>query len=257
MKTFLPLLAAAAVAAAVGITPARAVIGGAPDGNAHPYVGLSAFYDAQGHFLWRCSGSLVSSTVYVTAAHCAGPEFPGAPQPALAKIWFGSDPISPTSTPDAVGVPTPSPAWTGALPGNDVGVVELSSPVNGFGHATLAPVGYLDGLAKQRGQTDVSFTVVGYGIEDYGPLGLTNVPMRMTGEVQLENLDAVDLLMTAAPGGGTGGSAICLGDSGGPVFNGGYLVAVTSFATKYCNGRAGAFRVDTVAAQDFIASAAS
>ena len=29
----------------------------------HPFVGLAVFYDANGEFLWRCSGTLVSPTV--------------------------------------------------------------------------------------------------------------------------------------------------------------------------------------------------
>jgi hypothetical protein len=255
MDRLLRLLAAAAAAAAIIVAPAGAVIGGSPDGDSHPYVGLSAFFDAQGNFLWRCSGTLVAPTVYVTAGHCTGPEAPGAPAPAFAAIWFGSGVVSSKTAPDAVGTPVPSPAWTGTLPDHDIGVVKLWQPVTDRGFATLAPPGYLDGLTTRRGRQDVSFTVVGYGIQDFGPLGFTAIPMRFAGQVQLENVTAVDLLTTAAPGTGTGGSATCLGDSGGPVFSGGYLVAATSFGSKYCNGRSGAFRLDTLEAQSFITGA--
>jgi hypothetical protein len=48
--------------------PAAAITGGEPDGNRHPNVGLILFYDATGRF--RCSATLVSPTVLVTAAHC-------------------------------------------------------------------------------------------------------------------------------------------------------------------------------------------
>src|SRR5919107_5765770 len=63
--------------AAVGLTlglavgaalPATAVTGGEPDGNGHPNVGLILYYTPDGRF--RCSATLVSPTVLLTAAHC-------------------------------------------------------------------------------------------------------------------------------------------------------------------------------------------
>jgi Trypsin len=270
MRTLLRLFAAAAAAAALGVTPAGAVIGGSPDGNAHPYVGVSVYYDANGVPLWGCSGTLVSPTLYVTAGHCAGPEEPGAPRPASAQIWFTSGPPARGNYPghgascsgyvgfpcrgDVTGLPVAAPGWNGTLPDHDLGVVQLATPMPSLGHATLAPLGYLDGLATKRGLQNVNFTVVGYGNEVEGPTNVVAIPMRNAGTTQLQNVTDIDVLMTASNGNGTGGSAICFGDSGGPVLNGGYLVAQISFTTKYCNGNSGAFRLDTAAAQGFIAA---
>src|SRR5262249_14391904 len=62
----LRFLVAALLLAAVAVIagPARAVLGGQPDGNAHPYVG----YEDNGVF--ACSGTLLLPTVMLTAAHC-------------------------------------------------------------------------------------------------------------------------------------------------------------------------------------------
>ena len=261
MKITLRLVAAAAAAVFIGVPAAQAVIGGSPDGNAHPYVGLSAFFDSNGNFLWRCSGFLTSPTVYVTAAHCAGAEAPGAPQPAFAAIWFnGTTPVSPSSQPDALGIPEPSPAWNGVLPDHDIGVVHIVQPftdLSKLGHATLPPLGYLNGLTTKRGLQDTSFTAVGYGVVDMGPHGPVDNTLRMAGTVQLQKLTDIDLQTTASNGNGTGGGATCLGDSGGPLFNGGYVVALVSAGQRFCNGKAIDFRLDTAEAQDFIAAAGS
>jgi len=266
MSNFLRLLAAASAVAAIWTTSAFAVQGGAPDGNGHPYVGVSVYYDAGGNPLWVCSGALVSPTTYVTAGHCAGPEFPGAPRPASAQVWFTSGPpvqgdyrggscFGHTGWPctgDAAGLPVADPGWTGELPGHDLGVVRLATPVTGLGYAALPPLGYLDGLARKRGQQDTSFTIVGYGVQLQTPKTQVATFERTVGTVQLEGVTDVDLLTSASPGNGTGGSGACYGDSGGPVFNGGYLVATTSFGAKWCNGQSGSFRLDTAAAQQFV-----
>lgn len=46
------------------MSPAGAVTDGVPDGDAHPYVGLVVFYDEAGTPTHRCSGTLLSPTVF-------------------------------------------------------------------------------------------------------------------------------------------------------------------------------------------------
>ena len=59
----------AALAVALGtVGTGWAVTGGELDGNAHPNVAMIVFYQPDGRF--RCSATLVSPTVLVTAAHC-------------------------------------------------------------------------------------------------------------------------------------------------------------------------------------------
>ena len=67
-KTLIALVAV--LAAAVVALPASAITDGSPDGDAHPYVGLMVAQDADGDPLWRCSGTLISPTLFLTAGHC-------------------------------------------------------------------------------------------------------------------------------------------------------------------------------------------
>ena len=70
VRKLLLLLAVVASAVAVTVGPAGAVTGNFQPDSVHNYVGLVAFYDANGNFLWRCSGSLLNSTTMLTAGHC-------------------------------------------------------------------------------------------------------------------------------------------------------------------------------------------
>src|ERR671914_1170532 len=69
----------------VGAVPAGAVTDGSLDGNGHPYVGLMVAQDKKGNPLWRCSGTLLSAKLFLTAGHCT--EKPAA----HVEIWFASD----------------------------------------------------------------------------------------------------------------------------------------------------------------------
>ena len=88
-KFFLAVVAALTVSAAV-VSSASAITHGRPDGNTHPYVGLMVALDKDGVPLWRCSGSLLSPTVFLTAGHCTV-----APA-ARIEVWM-EEVLSPTT----------------------------------------------------------------------------------------------------------------------------------------------------------------
>ncbi len=276
MRTKFLIVAAIAVLMLVMVAPAAAVQYGQPDGNGHPYVGLVSFHDAAGVPLWRCTGTLVSSTVFLTAAHCT--EAPAA----KAVIWFSPGPIaignwggSGTScvgktgypcTGDASGTPIPHPGWTGGLTipnTHDVGVVVLSAPYVMSQYGKIAPLGYLDTLATKRGLQNTEFTVVGYGLQSVKPRQ-SAIRERMVGTVSLVNLrsaltDGYNIHYSSNPGEGHGGSGgTCFGDSGGPVFHNGdqgkVIVAVNSFVlNSNCKGAGFGYRTDTSDSLNFLA----
>src|ERR1044072_5074710 len=82
------LMAVAALTATLAFAaPASAISGDFVEDNEHPFVGLVVFYDANGDFIWRCTGSLLTPTVFLTAGHCAD-TVGGA---VTARVYFQQD----------------------------------------------------------------------------------------------------------------------------------------------------------------------
>jgi hypothetical protein len=282
VKRLLTAIAAGVAAVALMTAPAGAVQGGMPDGNGHPNVGLSVFL-YHNIPLWRCSGTMVAAKVYLTAGHCTGIDPDVGVAPDRAEVWFNSGPIplgtyafdgnpckaTDTGYPckgDFTGTPVPHPGWNGflTLPNtHDMGVARLTHAPN-VGISKIAPSGYLDKLATQRGLQDVNFTLVGYGVQFERPNLEIAIKTRYVGTAQLQNLrshlaDGYNLMLTDSAGNGTGGGGTCFGDSGGPVFHTDsagnvWDVAVISFGTKYCKGESGTFRLDNAQARQFLQS---
>jgi len=283
MKKRLGYLVAAVFVLLLIALPVGAVQYGQPDGNGHPYVGLVVFYNSNKEPLWRCTGALIEDGVLLTAGHCTGIDPDLGYAPSYAQVWFAPGPIgydplytggtcaAPqyTTYPCAGGVwgiPHAMPGWNGYLTipnTHDAGVVVLDSPVTTQGLAQVAPVGYLDSLATKRGLQDVSFTVVGYGLQLVKPVQL-GARERRVATVSLINLrsaltDGYNLHYSSDPGQGNGPGGTCFGDSGGPVFHKNsagqeVIVAVNSFVlNSNCKGAGFGFRVDTAAVSTFLA----
>ena len=239
---------------AVTASPAAAVRFGKPDNGEHPYVGLMVAYK-DGVPQWRCSGTLISSTAYLTAGHCTvGMDH--------VEIWFdehvkrisegGTYPLGPG---DVGGTPYTHPKFGSAqFIFNDVGVVELDTPVTGLGHAQLAPEGFWDKFLQPGNKKAGLAEPVGYGLQWSRP---DNNPHPDV--AKLDRMKAETRIIGDSYGGGIGkgvfiifsGNAntggTCFGDSGGPIFKAGTNIvgAVTSFGkNETCAGQGGGYRID-------------
>ena len=272
-------LAAAVVTVAmlfVMALPAAAITGGQPDGNRHPNVGLILFYDATGRF--RCSATLVSPTVLVTAAHCTEgtlgstlvtfdsviAEQPPSPFPVAADPSVGYTPEEITAAGYLSGTASTHPDYSGFTDianWNDVGVIVLDEPVTGIAPATLAPTNYLDQFAQPLLNKTI-FEVVGYGTEVRKPESGPQKPQPMSYPLLRryttspgQKLTPQILQLNGNPNDPHGGGGTCFGDSGGPVFLDGYLVAVTSYGyTANCRYLGGYQRVDIAVVQNWLAT---
>lgn len=249
----------------IAAVPALAVQFGEPDGDAHPYVGLLVF-DVNGVPAWRCSGTLLSPTVMLTAGHCTYGTSGG-------RVWFEPDvgagipengyPFGGGTSIEFAAIYTHPQYNPNAFYLHDAGIVILSEPVFLDTYGTLAPVGLLDEIATHRGQYDQTFTVVGYGLQSVVPT-LQRDLVRYRGEVQLVDVKGTagippgtSATFTDNPGQGNGSGGTCFGDSGGPIFYGdtNQIAAITSFGLNAnCRGIGGGYRVDTPDDQAWILS---
>jgi len=231
--------------------PVSAVTDGELDGGAHPHVGLMVAMDANGNPLWRCSGTLISSTVYLTAGHCTQ-----APA-ASAQIWFATDVES--------GIPGNGYPFVGDVGGTtfthpeynpaafflfDVGVVVLDAPVVMGTYGVLPQLDELDAMATMRGSKhNRLFTAVGYGLQRINPVFVEAERVRMFAMPHLIQINAPgftgDYSLLLSNNHSTGGT--CFGDSGGPNFIGtsNVVAGVTSFGLNgNCAGTGGVYRID-------------
>ena len=260
-RSLVASLAVAIALMAVMVAPSSAITHGQLDGNGHPHVGIMVAKDAAGNPLWRCSGTLLSPTVYLTAGHCT------EPPAASAEVWFDAD----EATIRANGYPFGgASSVTGAVHTHpdynpnafflrDVGVVVLDTPVNTGGvYGSLPAIDSLDQLATKRGKQEVWFTAVGYGLQYINPVVVQADLNRMVAYPKLDQINVPgfvgDFSLLLSNNAKTGGT--CFGDSGGPNFLGSSttVAAVTSFGINNCTGVGGVFRMDRVWAHDWVSS---
>jgi hypothetical protein len=249
----------------------RAITGNFVKDFEHPFVGLAVFYDANGEFSHRCSGSLLSPHVFLTAGHCVA-------DVSSARVYFQQDAgahYDPITEQDPItGYPDDcfsQPCTTarklinfgypaGFPNTKDAGLVILDRAITLSEYGVLAEAGALDVLATRRGQQSITFTDSGYGLSYINGSTSTSFRERLMVTTKLDNLASAlnggfNVQTSNSPGIGGG---TCFGDSGGPLFYGGpksnTITGITSFglSAKVCAGTDFAYRTDQQALIDWI-----
>ncbi len=248
---FVPLVVVL-VALIVGLpSPASAITNGVPDGESHPSVGALVGTKAFPDGTWSyCTGTLVSPTVFLTAAHC------GEAGQKTALVSFSSQYRLGASV--YVGRYEADPLFDDEGELHDIAVVVFATPITGIRPARLPAAGLLDRLQSTGALATSAFTPVGYGsATPTGPRAknLHYSDTRRRTSISFERLTRNWLKLsenTAKHDGGT-----CYGDSGGPNFLGGptsdLLVATTiSSDDDACKATNLDYRLDTPAARTFL-----
>jgi hypothetical protein len=246
-----------------------AITHGELDGNGHPYVGLVLFYDESGEYLWRCSGTLISPRVLLTAGHCTAPDASWG-TPATARVMFDPDlnqieypypDCGPYTCYEGTPHPHPEYADFAGFPNtHDVGVVTFRRPIRMSTYGQLPALGVLDEAGNSPGHGDIIVRTVGYGLqsglphEQYDRIRYTSTSMIV--ELNSANTGGYGLHTSNNPGNGNGVGGSCSGDSGGPIFypaDSNIVVGIVSWGNNYnCVGADYGYRVDIPDAQNFI-----
>jgi hypothetical protein len=243
------LTGAATVALVLGLAaPAAAITYGVPDGGDHPRVGALLAPEAYPDGTWvTCSGTLISPTVFLTAAHC---------DQGVSRVEVTFDTVYDRTTGTTYrGTWHADPAYGQAQSDpHDIAVVVLDQAVRGITPARLPAAGALSGLGR-----GTPFTSVGYGAQsvtiEQGPtFHYADVRYAATGTLNAVNPSWLRISMNPARGdGGT-----CYGDSGGPNFLGAgagetdIVAATTITGDSMCRATNVVYRLDTTSARAFL-----
>jgi hypothetical protein len=263
MKKTRSLLGIIVAITLLAVGPVSAITDGDLDGNDHPYVGLLIF-EVGGRLSHRCTGTLLSPTIMLTAGHCTDGTSGG-------RVWFDATeaevrakgyPFGGSGAIEFAAIATHPLFPTASFFVHDAGMVMLSEPVILGEYGALPDVDELDQLETRRGKQVQTFTAVGYGLQQItsNPLFAVSIQSdldRYSASPHLVQINVPgftgDFSLLLSNNHSTGGT--CFGDSGGPNFIGqtNIVGAVTSFGlNSNCAGTGGVFRVDRQNVLDFI-----
>jgi secreted trypsin-like serine protease len=238
------VFAAFVLAALISASPASAITNGEPDGNRHPNVGGLVAPQAYSDGTWiYCSGTLISPTVFLTAAHCAEGD--------RVRVTF--DPAYVDGDKTYAGTFHADPAYNQSTSDyHDIAVVVLDQAVKGITPARLPAADSLSNLPKTQ-----QFTSVGYGAYEVtsgkgGGHQYLYDDVRGVATGTLNSINNTLLRISMNPSHGDGGT--CYGDSGGPNFLGtsDVVAATTITGDAVCRATNVDYRMDTESARAFL-----
>ena len=223
-----------------------AITYGQPDGNRHPNVGaLVGTFSGQTYPY--CSGTLISPTVFLTAAHC---------NVGTSTVFVTFDTAYSSHSKLYAGTYYSDPQYNFAQDDpHDIAVIVFDKPIKGITPARLPSAGQLDSLKVNQ-----KFTVVGYGGQE--PVNQPGGPVigyldtREFAVASLNSINPAWLRLSQNPA--TGDSGACYGDSGGPNFLGAgatetnIVAGTTITGDVLCKSTNVIYRLDTASARNFL-----
>lgn len=270
MICFLVLTAGLVIGSLLFVSPrASAITYGFIANGSFANTGAFIVKSPTGEILPICSGTMITSNVFLTASHCTVFYTQDlAPQGYVAYVSldtlipFGALTSNKTNLLSVAHVVSnPNYNQRQSDPG-DIAVLILDRDVRNVTPATLPACGLLDQLAAQNGLRSTVFANAGYGLQNRVVGGgvpffqdLNPVP-RMFSFSGFNSLNGGYLRLSQNPSTGNGGT--CFGDSGGPNFidvdGKQTIVSITITGDSVCRSTNVAYRLDTLSAQSFLAS---
>lgn len=232
---------------------AQAITWGQPDGMRHPEVAALVDTDRQGTLYAFCTGTLISPTVVLTAAHCN----PGV---AEVNVTFESQvqQHSRLYRGRYIAHPNYRPAQNDP---HDIAVIVLAQPITDIVPARLPTAGLFDTLKENHLLEGSQYTAVGYGGQErnFPGSGAPQIEYRDGREWAVSTFGALNAAwLRLSQNNATGNGGTCFGDSGGPNFigsgerEGNVIAGTTITGDTQCVQSNVIYRLDTQAARDFL-----
>jgi secreted trypsin-like serine protease len=254
MKSFPPSRLALSLLLLLGAhSQSQAITWGQLDGARHPEVAALVDNDSHGTPYAFCTGTLISPTVMLTAAHCN----PGVPD---VNVTFENHVQASNLLYRGHYIAHPNYRQAQSDP-HDIAVIVFDQPIPGIVPARLPTAGLFDTLKDNNLIAGTHYTAVGFGGQErnFDGNGKPLIEYRDSREWAVSSFGAMNpAWLRLSQNNAIGNGGTCYGDSGGPNFIGSsgqesnVIAGTTITGDAQCVQSNVIYRLDTQSARDFL-----